>query len=142
MNMLEWNALDAEAQRRALTRPVQAVAAQTRETVAALIAQVRAAGDDALRQISARFDGIAPESFEVSEAEFAAAELAVPAELRIAMQQAAARITTYHRAGMATPYAVETAPGGSCEKMIRPIGRVGLYVPAGSAPLPSTALML
>ena len=142
MNMLEWNALDAEAQRRALTRPVQAVAAQTRETVAALIAQVRAAGDDALRQISARFDGIAPESFEVSEAEFAAAELAVPAELRIAMQQAAARITTYHRAGMATPYAVETAPGVSCEKMIRPIGRVGLYVPAGSAPLPSTALML
>ncbi len=142
MNMLEWNALDADAQRRALTRPVQAVAAQTRETVAALIAQVRAAGDDALRQISARFDGIAPESFEVSEAEFAAAELAVPAELRIAMQQAAARITTYHRAGMATPYAVETAPGVSCEKMIRPIGRVGLYVPAGSAPLPSTALML
>ncbi len=142
MNMLEWNALDAEAQRRALTRPVQAVAAQTRETVAALIAQVRAAGDVALRQISARFDGIAPESFEVSEAEFAAAELAVPAELRIAMQQAAARITTYHRAGMATPYAVETAPGVSCEKMIRPIGRVGLYVPAGSAPLPSTALML
>ncbi len=58
------------------------------------------------------------------------------------MQQAAARITTYHRAGMATPYAVETAPGVSCEKMIRPIGRVGLYVPAGSAPLPSTALML
>lgn len=142
MNMLEWNALDAEAQRRALTRPVQAVAAQTREKVAALIAQVRAAGDVALRQISARFDGIAPESFEVSEAEFAAAELAVPAELRIAMQQAAARITTYHRAGMATPYAVETAPGVSCEKMIRPIGRVGLYVPAGSAPLPSTALML
>lgn len=142
MNMLEWNALDAEAQRRVLTRPVQAVAAQTRETVAALIAQVRAAGDDALRQISARFDGIAPESFEVSEAEFAAAELAVPAELRIAMQQAAARITTYHSAGMATPYAVETAPGVSCEKMIRPIGRVGLYVPAGSAPLPSTALML
>src|SRR5690606_13354020 len=91
MNMLEWNALDAEAQRRALPRPVQAVAAQTRETVAALIAQVRAAGDDALRQISARFDGIAPESFEVSAAAFAAAARAAPAELRMAMQAAPAR---------------------------------------------------
>ena len=142
MNILDWNALDADGQARALTRPVQAVAEQTRASVAGLITQVREDGDVALREISARFDGVAPERFEVGESEFAAAELAVPAELRIAMQQAADRIDTYHRAGMVRPYAVETAPGVVCEKMIRPIGRVGLYVPAGSAPLPSTALML
>ena len=142
MNILEWNALEPDGQARALTRPVQTVAAQTRDSVAGLIAQVRAEGDEALRAISARFDGVAPERFEVSEAEFAAAELTVPAELRIAMQQALDRIDVYHRAGMAQPYSVETAPGVVCEKMIRPIGRVGLYVPAGSAPLPSTALML
>ena len=142
MNILDWNALDADGQARALTRPVQAVAEQTRASVAGLITQVREDGDVALREISARFDGVAPERFEAGESEFAAAELAVPAELRIAMQQAADRIETYHRAGMARPYAVETAPGVVCEKMIRPIGRVGLYVPPGSAPLPSTALML
>ncbi|MNM45335.1 Histidinol dehydrogenase [compost metagenome] len=142
MNILEWNALEPDGQARALTRPVQTVAAQTRDSVASLITQVRAEGDEALRAISARFDGVALERFEVSEAEFAAAELAVPAELRIAMQQALDRIDVYHRAGMAQPYSVETAPGVVCEKMIRPIGRVGLYVPAGSAPLPSTALML
>ncbi|MCG8276918.1 histidinol dehydrogenase [Stenotrophomonas sp. NLF4-10] len=142
MNVLDWNTLDADAQARALTRPVQAVAAQTREAVAALVEQVRGVGDIALREITARFDGVTLEKFEVSEAEFAAAELAVPAELRIAMQQAAERIDAYHRAGMARPYSVETAPGVVCEKIIRPIGRVGLYVPAGSAPLPSTALML
>jgi len=142
MNILDWNALDADAQARALTRPVQAVAAQTRAAVAALIEQVRGAGDLALREITARFDGVALERFEVGEAEFAAAERAVPAELRIAMQQAAARIDAYHRAGMAQPYSLETAPGVTCGKIIRPIGRVGLYVPAGSAPLPSTALML
>ncbi len=85
---------------------------------------------------------MALECFEVSEAEFAAAEQAVPAELRIAMQQAAERIDTYHRAGMAQPYSVETAPGVVCGKVVRAIARVGLYVPAGSAPLPSTALML
>ncbi len=142
MNILDWKTLDADAQACALTRPVQAVAAQTREAVAALIEQVRGVGDVALREITARFDGVALERFEVGEAEFAAAELAVPAELRIAMQQAAERIDAYHRAGMAQPYSVKTAPGVVCEKIIRPIGRVGLYVPAGSAPLPSTALML
>ncbi|MGV8959067.1 MAG: histidinol dehydrogenase [Stenotrophomonas sp.] len=142
MNKLQWNQLDAEGQAQALTRPVQAVATQTRDTVAALIAQVRAGGDAALREITLRFDGIAPESFEVSEAEFAAAVLAVPAELREAMEQAIGRIEAFHRAGMSEGYSVETAPGVVCEKIVRPIGRVGLYVPAGSAPLPSTALML
>jgi len=142
MNRLTWSQLDAGAQAQALQRPVQAVAGRTRESVAALIAAVRAGGDAALREITLRFDGVAPESFEVSEAEFAAAEQAVSAELRQAMTDAAARIRTFHQAGMSQGYAVETAPGVRCERVVRPIGRVGLYVPAGSAPLPSTALML
>ncbi len=142
MNRLQWSQLDAAAQAQALQRPVQAVAARTRESVAALIAAVREDGDAALREISLRFDGVAPASFEVDDSEFAAAERAVPAELRQAMIDAAARIRQFHKAGMSQGYAVETAPGVRCERMVRPIGRVGLYVPAGSAPLPSTALML
>lgn len=142
MNVVQWSTLDASAQAQALQRPVQAVAAQTRDAVAGLIAAVRADGDTALREISLRFDGVAPESFEVTEAEFAAAEQAVPADLRQAMVEAAARIGVFHKAGMSQAYAVDTAPGVRCERMVRPIGRVGLYVPAGSAPLPSTALML
>ncbi|WNH51831.1 histidinol dehydrogenase [Stenotrophomonas oahuensis] len=142
MNRLQWNQLDSAAQADALQRPVQAVAARTRESVAALIAAVREDGDAALREISLRFDGIAPDSFEVSDEEFAAAERAVPAELRQAMIDAAERIRVFHKAGMSQGYAVDTAPGVRCERMVRAIGRVGLYVPAGSAPLPSTALML
>jgi len=142
MNRLIWNELDDIERRAALTRPVQTVAEQTRATVAELMNAVRTRGDAALREITARFDGAAPEQFEVGEDEFAAAEAAVPASLRAAMEQAAARIEAFHAAGMAKPYAVETAPGVVCERVIRPIRRVGLYVPAGSAPLPSTALML
>ena len=142
MNRLQWNQLDSAAQADALQRPVQAVATRTRESVAALIAAVREDGDAALREISLRFDGIAPDSFAVSDEEFAAAERAVPAELRQAMMDAAERIRVFHKAGMSQGYAVETAPGVRCERMVRAIGRVGLYVPAGSAPLPSTALML
>ncbi len=138
----DWDALDEAARAALLARPVQTVAQRTREAVAALLADVRERGDAALREITARFDGVELAAFEVGAEEFAAAHAAVPAELREAMQQAAARIEAFHRAGMAQPYAVETAPGVVCERMIRPIPRVGLYVPAGSAPLPSTALML
>ncbi|MQS41473.1 histidinol dehydrogenase [Xanthomonas translucens] len=142
MNRLDWNSLDAQARTQALTRPAQTVAAQTRAAVAQLLDDVRSRGDAALREITARFDGVVLQRFEVGADEFAAAEAAVPTVLREAMAQAAARIETFHRAGMTQPYAVETAPGVVCERVVRPIGRVGLYVPAGSAPLPSTALML
>ena len=142
MNRLQWSQLSDSEQAQALQRPVQAVAARTRESVAALIAAVRDDGDAALREISLRFDGVAPASFEVNDEEFAAAERAVPVELRQAMTEAAERIRLFHKAGMSQGFAVETAPGVRCERMVRPIGRVGLYVPAGSAPLPSTALML
>ncbi|RXR07123.1 histidinol dehydrogenase [Pseudoxanthomonas composti] len=137
-----WSALDDQAQAQTLERPAQTVAEQTRRTVAALIEEVRSGGLEALRAITQRLDGAAPVSFEVGEDAFAAAEAAIDPALKQAMVEAAARITAFHKAGMAKPYAVETAPGVVCERMIRPIGRVGLYVPAGSAPLPSTALML
>ena len=138
----DWNALDAAGRDAVLARPVQAVAQRTRDAVAGLLADVQARGDVALREATARFDGVELAAFEVGEEEFAAAHTAVLAALRQAMQEAAERIEAFHRAGMAQPYAVETAPGVVCERMIRPIPRVGLYVPAGSAPLPSTALML
>ena len=139
---LSWSALDESARQAALTRPVQTVATKTRESVSLLLVDVRERGDAALRDITLRFDGPRMERFEVSAEEFAAAEAAVSPELRAAMEQAAQRIEAFHRAGIAQPYAVETAPGVVCERIIRPIARVGLYVPAGSAPLPSTALML
>jgi len=142
MDILNWNTLSAAEQTQALTRPVQTVATQTQQTVAQLINHVREQGDNALRQISAQLDGVELDAFEVTENEFTAAKQAVSTQLYEAMQHALARIETYHRAGQAKSYSVETAPGVLCEKIIRPINRVGLYVPAGSAPLPSTALML
>lgn len=142
MNRLIWKALDAAAREAALRRPVQEVAQRTRLAVAALLEDVRARGDDALRELTARFDGVVLDALEVDAAEFSAAEAAVAPALKQAMREAAQRIEAFHRAGMAKPYTVETAPGVTCERMIRPIPRVGLYVPAGSAPLPSTALML
>lgn len=142
VTLLEWATLGADARDAALRRPTQQVAEQTRAAVATLLADVRARGDDALREITLRFDKVALDRFEVGEDEFAAAEAAVAPELRAAMREAAGRIERFHRAGQSSGYSVETAPGVRCARVVRPIVRVGLYVPAGSAPLPSTALML
>lgn len=142
MKRLDWPLLDANARAQALRRPAQAVSEAVAQLVADLLRQVSLRGDAALREMTLRFDDLVIDDFAVPEAEFAAAEALVPRKLRDAMIAAASRIETFHRAGMHGGYAVETAPGVVCERIVRPIRRVGLYVPAGSAPLPSTALML
>jgi histidinol dehydrogenase len=142
MKRLDWNALDEAARREALARPAQSRADALHRDVERIIATVRERGDTALRELSAKYDRCTLDAIEVDEAEFADAEAALDPELKAAIREAAARIELFHRAAAPRPVAVDTAPGVRVERMLRPIDRVGLYVPAGSAPLPSTALML
>lgn len=142
MKQIHWNVLAASEQVALLQRPVQTVSTELRDGVAAILDTVALRGDAALRAYTEQFDRVTLEAFEVSVDEFAAAKTQVPAAIQAAIAEAAARIAAFHRAGMAQPYALETAPGMRCQRVQRPIRRVGLYVPAGSAPLPSTALML
>lgn len=142
MKRLDWNTLDETARREALARPAQARADELKQGVAQIVSQVRTQGDAALRELSARYDHCVIEAIEVAESEFEAAENALAPALKAAIQEAAGRIGVYHRASAPQTVAVDTAPGVRVERMLRPVTRVGLYVPAGSAPLPSTALML
>ncbi|MBW3549669.1 MAG: histidinol dehydrogenase [Proteobacteria bacterium] len=142
LRRIDWSALD-EAQRESLLRrPGQQNSADVAAAVAQLIAEVREHGDQALRALTLRLDRVALDQLLVSEAELAAAPAALAPPLRRAIDDAAARIALFHERGMSAPYAMDTAPGVRCERILRPIRQVGLYVPAGSAPLPSTALML
>ena len=142
LSRLEWSVLDGAGRESALQRPVQKIATETSAAVADVLRAVHERGDAALREYTARFDGAALAYLEVSDDEFAAAADAVPMELRAAIDDAIARIGAYHAAGVPQPYSIDTAEGVRCERILRPIPRVGLYVPAGSAPLPSTVLML
>jgi len=142
LSRLEWSGLDERTRAAALQRPAQQVAAETSAAVAGVLQAVRERGDEALREYTARFDGVASVRLEVSAEEWEAAAKAVPAELSAAIDDAIARISAYHAAGVPQPYSIDTAEGVRCERILRPIPRVGLYVPAGSAPLPSTVLML
>ena len=142
MKPLRWNELDAAARRQALARPGRGVDAQVAAAVARVLEQVRADGDGALRALTRRFDGVEVGDARVGEEEFARAQAEVSDEVRQAMVEARERLLAWHRAGMAQDFEIVTAPGVRGGRLLRGIGRVGLYVPAGSAPLPSTALML
>ena len=142
MKPLVWKSLSASARRAALQRPAQKAQTRTAVIVAGLLADVRRGGDRALRKITAKLDGAKLSSLRVSEAEFAAAEKALSPADRAALRRAYRNIRTFHLAQRPKPVRVETMRGIVCEKVSRPIERVGLYVPGGSAPLFSTALML
>jgi histidinol dehydrogenase len=142
MNVLTWTDLTDAEREEALRRATAAAGAEVTDGVAAILAQVRAGGDEALRELTERLDGARPASVAVPTADRDRAVAALDPQLRAAIAEAAGRIRAFHEAGMQSGYAVETAPGVLCERVVRPIRRVGLYVPAGSAPLPSTALML
>ena len=142
MKRIVWNQLDTAERADCLARPGAEGQAEVEAAVRRVFEQVRADGDSALSALTRRFDGVELAAFEVTADEFAAAVASVPASLRQALAEARERLITWHRAGMASEFEVDTAPGVRCGRILRPIRRVGLYVPAGTAPLPSTALML
>jgi histidinol dehydrogenase len=140
--ILNWSSLSTEQRREALRRPVQQDAAALHERVREIVREVRERGDSALLEFTRRFDGVALQAIEVTPAEFAAAEIALNAEQRAAIDRAIANVRRFHEAQIDDPLRVETAAGVVCERQFRPIDAVGLYVPAGVAPLPSAAIML
>lgn len=142
MQALVWKKLSASARRAALQRPAQKAQKRTAVIVAGILALVRRKGDQALRRLTAKLDGARLTSLRVSAAEFAAAEKALRPADRAALRRAYANIRKFHLAQRPKAIRVETMRGVVCEKVARPIERVGLYVPGGSAPLFSTALML
>ncbi len=137
-----WQRLSAGERAALLARPALGNDAALASRVGAIIDQVRAEGDAALRALTAQLDRVELDSLEVAPGEFDAAAELLTEPQRAAIRAAAANIETFHRPQVPQPFAVDTQPGVRCERVLRAIESVGLYVPAGNAPLPSTALML
>ena len=113
-----------------------------REPVEAIIRQVREGKDSALRELTARFDGIEIDEFRVTEEEIEAAYDDVSPEIVARLIEAEARITQFHelqkRTGM---WLQEMEPGITLGVKTTSLARIGAYVPGGRAAYPSTALM-
>ena len=142
LQRIVWNQLSDAEQEQVLQRPADDTSLATRQTVAQLIAAVQKDGDAAVRAQTFELDGVRLDSFAVAQEEENAATAAMPTVLADAVDGAIDRIERYHRAGMQASYRIETAPGVVCERLWRPITTVGLYIPAGTAPLLSSVIML
>lgn len=99
-------------------------------------------GDVALKKYTALFDGAAPETIKVTDAQITGAVEQLPQDLKAAIQTARDNIYTFHASQKEAVQIIETTPGVTCWRESRPIERVGIYIPGGSAPLFSTVLML
>jgi histidinol dehydrogenase len=110
------------------------------EAVRRILADVRARGDQAALDWTERIDGMRLEKLEVAPEQMQAAKAAIPADLLEAMEAAAARIRAFHERQPKQSW-MDLKMGGTLGQIVRPLDRVGIYAPAGTAPLPSSLLM-
>lgn len=142
IGIYDWQQLDEAARDTLLARPAVESDAGIRADVTAIIDSVRRSGDTALGELTERLDRVRLADFRVSAAEIESATATVSAAAVEAIDLAIANVRRFHERQAPQAIAVETMPGVLCERVSHPIDAVGLYVPAGTAPLPSTAIML
>ncbi|EKO3864726.1 histidinol dehydrogenase [Vibrio harveyi] len=142
MRTVVWQSLSETQQDSILERPAITEGANITAAVSEVIAKVRKEGDAALLELTEKFDRVQPESIRVSTQEIDEASARLSEKMKNALEQAYENIAKFHKAQKPQPIKVETQPGVVCEQVTRSIQKVGLYIPGGSAPLPSTVLML
>jgi len=124
-----------------LKRPTQTVG-DIEATVTEIFTKVSETGDVAIKAFTSKFDGVSLESNIVTSKEIELAIEQVPEKLQNAIRLAKQNIEVFHTAQKTSRTAIETAKGVQCWQEKRPIQKVGLYIPGGTAPLFSTVLML
>jgi histidinol dehydrogenase len=124
-----------------LKRPTQMVE-DIEDTVKQIFSEVDSKGDEAIKKYTELFDGIKLNQLEVSNLEIKESETLVSEELKQAITLAKSNIEVFHKAQRTQKIEVETTQGVRCWQEKRPIQKVGLYIPGGTAPLFSTILML
>ncbi len=142
MNILDWNNLTEDQQKRALTRPAVADGSAIQQTVTSVIEAVKNIGDQALREFSAQYDQVKLTTIAIEDQAVEAASQRLDQAFKDALKNAVDNIESFHRAQIPQPVRVETQPGVICEQFSIGLDSIGLYIPGGSAPLPSTVLML
>ena len=140
MRFLSTRTDPPEAVAAALTQSVASVRADAEASVREIVEDVRARGDAAVRDYLRRFDGVEVERLEVTPEELAAAEAAVNEEFRQAVALAAERVRSFHEHQARVSWRT-TDDGAELGQIVRPLERVGVHVPAGQVPLPSSLLM-
>lgn len=142
MRRLNWSDLDQTARIEALERPAQMAAGDITASVTAVKNAVVAKGDAALIELTEKFDQVRLTELTLPKSAFEAAKNRLSDDFKTALKNAYDNIYRFHEAQQPKPVQVETQQGVMCEVLTRPIEKVGLYIPGGTAPLFSTVLML
>lgn len=137
-----WSELSPDEQVALLERPTLLNDLTIREQASQIIATVRRDGDVALFDFARQFEGRDLDALQVSSQEFAEAASSLRPAAVDAIDTAIANVRRFHEAQIPAEIDMPVSPGVRCERRRQAIESVGLYVPAGSAPLPSTAIML
>ena len=124
-----------------LSRPVQD-SSEIEGKVSPILELVKTKGDEGLRELAKKFDGVDLADLAFSQQEFDAAEGQLDETLKAAILQAYQNIYTFHKAQLQSVEKIETMPGVTCWRRSVGIEKVGIYIPGGTAPLFSTVLML
>ena len=124
-----------------LKRPTQSVS-EVEDIVNAVFSEIKAGGDSVVSNYTKKFDGVVLQDALVSSKEIEESIKLISNDLKLAIQQAKNNIEKFHKAQKTEKITVETADGVLCWQEKRPIQKVGLYIPGGTAPLFSTILML
>ncbi|MFF0828327.1 histidinol dehydrogenase [Brevibacillus sp. NPDC003359] len=122
-------------------RSVDAGTREQQEVVKAILTSVRQQGDEALRYYTERFDRVHLQSFRVSEAEFAESSELVSPQVKAVLEEASENIRDFHERQVRQSWFTTKESGTLLGQLIRPLQRVGLYVPGGTAAYPSSVLM-
>ena len=138
----QWQSLTAEEQLQRLSRPVKAQAESLRQTVVAILSDVRDNGEQAVLNYTRQFDNPEATSLRLDDKQVEAAISGLEDKVKRAIDTAYETIYRFHEAQRPQNLSIETAPGVQCELRFAPLDAVGLYIPGGTATLPSTALML
>jgi len=142
IRITDWADADTAEREAALRRPAQHADADFSRRVSEIVREVRERGDEAVLDFTRRFDRASPASLKVGADEFVRAERELTAMDIDALDLAIANVRRFHEAQVPVSLSIETMPGVRCERVSHPVDAVGLYVPAGTAPLPSAAVML
>jgi histidinol dehydrogenase len=141
MKTVNWSGLSNQQQTQLLARPAMADSVLLSNTVADIINAVRSQGDSALVELTKRFDKLENDNFTKNSTDISAATTRLGTDIKNAIRTAYEQVVKFHQAQVQDVIRVETMPGVVCEMHTQAIESVGLYIPGGSAPLPSTVIM-
>ncbi|MBM0637292.1 histidinol dehydrogenase [Campylobacter sp. VicNov18] len=142
MQILIYDNLDIKQKQESLKRPAVSAKDEISKTVSSLIKQVQEKGDQALIEQALKFDKVEISNIKITQEQIAQASMRLNEDLKQAILVAYENIKKFHQAQIPHEISLETTKGVKCELLTRPIEKVGLYIPGGSAPLFSTVLML